>query len=47
LDSAIDGLSKGQMTYENEPLLPLVLKRIQKDLESISKLTPEEYFIFN
>lgn len=31
LDSAIDGLSKGYMDYQNDPLLPLILASVEKN----------------
>ena len=40
--SALLGLSKGQMEYENDPILPLVIKSIQDNVERMKNLTQEE-----
>jgi hypothetical protein len=32
LDSAIEGLSKGKMDYASDPLLPLILASIRKNV---------------
>lgn len=42
LDSAIDGLSKGFMDYDNDPLLPLILSSIENNVKKITSLTPQE-----
>lgn len=42
LNSAIEGLSKGRMTYDNDPLLPLILASIEDSVKRITTLTPEQ-----
>jgi hypothetical protein len=41
-DSALIGLSKGKMEYENDPILPLVLSTIEKEVQRIQSLSPKE-----
>lgn len=40
--SALIGLSKGQMTYENDPLLPMILETIHNEVAQIKNLSVEE-----
>lgn len=40
LDSAIEGISKGFMDYQNDPLLPLILSSIEANVKKITTLTP-------
>lgn len=42
LDSAIDGLSKGFMDYQNDPLLPLILASIENNVKKITTLSAQE-----
>lgn len=42
LDSAIDGLSKGYMDYQNDPLLPLILSSIEANVKKITTLSAQE-----
>jgi hypothetical protein len=42
LDSAIEGLSKGYMEYNNDPILPIVQRVVRKHVQKVEKLTPEE-----
>jgi hypothetical protein len=41
-NSAVEGLSKGYMDYANDPLLPLILRRIESEVKKISNLSAEE-----
>jgi len=43
LDSAITGLSKGVMEYDNDPILPIVQKFIKKSVENYSGLPEAEH----
>ncbi|KAL4504177.1 hypothetical protein ABPG72_021015 [Tetrahymena utriculariae] len=42
LDSAIDGISKGYMDYQNDPLLPLILSSIEANVKKITTLSAQE-----
>lgn len=42
LDSAIEGLAKGKMDYANDPLLPLILESIKKNVSQFSTLSAAE-----
>lgn len=42
LDSAIEGLRKGFMDYSNDPILPLVQGVVQREVQKIQSLSPEE-----
>jgi len=42
LDSAITGLSKGYMDYENDPILPLINEVVKKHVEKFNKLSEIE-----
>jgi len=42
LESAINGLAKGYMDYEGDPILPLVQKVIRRNVEKFTKLSAEE-----
>jgi hypothetical protein len=42
LESAIEGLSKGFMDYQRDPLLPLILERVKKEANTITSLSAEE-----
>jgi len=41
-ESALQGLSKGYMDYNNDPILPLVSSYVKANLEKYSNLTTEE-----
>jgi len=41
-DCALIGIKNQRMTYENDPLLPLISQKIQAKISSLSKLTQEE-----
>lgn len=41
LTSAIEGISKGFMNYENDPVLPIVKNSIKKRVEEFNGLTAE------
>jgi hypothetical protein len=41
-ESALEGLSKGQMNYNNDPILPLVQSYVKENLKKYSNLSPEE-----
>jgi hypothetical protein len=41
-ESALVGLSKGQMEYQNDPLLPLILSTIKREVEKVQGLTAEQ-----
>ena len=43
LDSAIEGLSKGFMDYNNDPILPLVQSIIEKHVHKFANLPEAEY----
>mmetsp|Transcript_13436 Transcript_13436/g.25313 ORF Transcript_13436/g.25313 Transcript_13436/m.25313 type:complete len:371 (+) Transcript_13436:1665-2777(+) len=42
LNSALKGIRKGQMAYDEDPLLPLVLKKIDEFKVTADKMTQEE-----
>eukprot|EP01016_Furgasonia_blochmanni_P020168 TRINITY_DN224_c0_g1_i14.p3 TRINITY_DN224_c0_g1~~TRINITY_DN224_c0_g1_i14.p3 ORF type:complete len:239 (-),score=112.71 TRINITY_DN224_c0_g1_i14:360-1076(-) len=42
LDSAINGLSKGFMDYQNDPILPIVQGVVKRHVEKLAKLSPQE-----
>lgn len=41
-ESALEGLSKGVMEYNNDPILPLVVKVVKEKVSKIQNLTKEE-----
>jgi len=41
-DSALEGLSKGAMDYNNDPILPLVRSYVKVNIEKYSNLSAEE-----
>lgn len=41
-ESAVEGISKGSMTYTNDPLLPLILASIERNVKSLTSLSAEE-----
>lgn len=41
-DSALEGLSKGVMEYNNDPILPLVMTVVKEKAASFQKLSKEE-----
>lgn len=42
LKSALNGIRKGQMSYEEDPLLPLVLKKVEEFKLKADKMTQDE-----
>ncbi|KAM3140163.1 hypothetical protein pb186bvf_007716 [Paramecium bursaria] len=40
--SALTGIAKGEMTYENDPLIKLILETIQAHVKKIQSLSPAE-----
>ena len=47
LDSSIDGLSKGYMNYNNDPLMPFILKSIEENVKKLTSLSAEESELLN
>ena len=47
LDSSIDGLSKGYMDYNNDPLMPFILKSIEENVKKLTSLSVEESELIN
>jgi len=41
-DSALEGLSKGYMDYNNDPILPLIQNYVKSEMQRYSNLSPEE-----
>ena len=41
-DIALDGISKGRMSFEKDPILPYVLETINQTVEKFNKISPEE-----
>ncbi len=39
---ALEGISKGKMDYAKDPILPYILKTIQKTVDKFSAISPEE-----
>lgn len=42
-ESALIGIKKQQMTYENDPLLPLIKEKIEAKIKKLTALTEEQY----
>ncbi len=41
-DIAVEGIAKGKMTFEKDPILPYVLDTINQTVEKFNKISPEE-----
>ena len=41
--SALRGLAKGSMTYENDPLITIILQTIKTNVAKVQNLTAAEY----
>jgi len=41
-DSALEGLAKGKMEYNNDPILPIVYDYVKTNMQKYTNLTPEE-----
>lgn len=41
--SALRGLAKGSMTYENDPLITIILQTIKSHVAKVQNLTAAEY----
>lgn len=41
-ESALIGIRQRRMTYENDPILPLVQETIKESVQEVARLTPEE-----
>ena len=39
---ALQGIAKGRMDYANDPILPYIVKTIQKTVEKFDSISPEE-----
>ena len=39
-DIALDGISKGRMSFEKDPILPYVLETINQTVAKFSKISP-------
>jgi len=42
LDSALEGLTKGYMEYNNDPVLPLIQNYVKREMERYTNLSEEE-----
>lgn len=41
-DIAVEGIARGKMTFEKDPILPYVLDTINQTVEKFNKISPEE-----
>jgi hypothetical protein len=41
-DIAVEGIAKGKMTFEKDPILPYVMDTINQTVEKFNKISPEE-----
>jgi hypothetical protein len=41
-DIAVEGIAKGKMTFEKDPILPYVLETINQTVHKFNKISPEE-----
>lgn len=39
---ALEGIAKGKMSFEKDPILPYVLQTINQTVEKFNKISPEE-----
>lgn len=39
---ALEGIAKGKMDYSKDPILPYIVKTIQKTVDKFSAISPEE-----
>ena len=39
---ALEGIANGRMDYKKDPILPYVLKTIQRTVDKFSKISPED-----
>ena len=41
-DIALEGIAKGKMSFEKDPILPYVLETINQTVDKFNKISPEE-----